>query len=124
MTVVAEAPDRGILDCAVHSLNLTIRPGVARLGQAVLDVEISARRLEEVTAKEHLLGSHLLDCKSAVGLGADRRPKRLIYTEVVLLSHKTAGLGSGRGSRMRRPAAQKSADEPLFGADFQSRQLR
>ena len=41
VVVVVEAFYRRILDGPVHALDLTIRPWVARFGQAVLDVEIS-----------------------------------------------------------------------------------
>src|ERR671928_785922 len=58
---VVEALDGRVLDGPVHSLDLTICPRVPRLGQSVLDVEISASRLEGVAAEEYVLGPHGLD---------------------------------------------------------------
>jgi hypothetical protein len=58
--VVVEAFDGGLLDRAVHPLNLTIRPGMARrmarLRETVLDVEVGAGTLEGVAAEQHLPG--------------------------------------------------------------------
>ena len=46
VAVIVEALDGGILDRAVHALDLTIGPGMARLRQAGLDAEIGASCLE------------------------------------------------------------------------------
>jgi hypothetical protein len=46
VVLVVEAFYRGVLDGAVHPLDLTIRSWVARLGQAVLDIEISTRQFK------------------------------------------------------------------------------
>ena len=58
---IVEPLDRGFLDGAVHALDLTIGPGMAWLGQPVLDVEISTSCLEGVAAEWHLLCPHCLD---------------------------------------------------------------
>src|SRR5215207_9806549 len=52
---VVEALDGGILDGAVHALDLTIGPGMAWLGQPVFDVEIGTSCLEGVAAEWHPL---------------------------------------------------------------------
>lgn len=44
------ALDRGVLDGAVHPLDLTVRPGTAWLGQAMLDPGLLAGRVERMPA--------------------------------------------------------------------------
>ena len=46
MAVVVEALDGRVLDGAVHPLDLTVGPGMLRLGQAMLDVVLGAGELE------------------------------------------------------------------------------
>jgi hypothetical protein len=43
MAVVMEAFNGCLLDCTVHSLDLTIGPGVIGFRQAMLDAEISQK---------------------------------------------------------------------------------
>lgn len=61
VAVVVEAFHGGVLDRAVHPLNLTIRPRMARLRETVLDVEVGVGALEGVAAEQHLLGPHRSD---------------------------------------------------------------
>lgn len=58
VVVVVEALDGCVLDGAVHSFDLAIRPWMAWLCQAMLDVEIGTRRLECMTSERHVLGPH------------------------------------------------------------------
>ena len=48
VVVVVEPLDGGLLDRAVHPLDLTIRPGMLHLGQPVLDIVIAADAVEDV----------------------------------------------------------------------------
>jgi hypothetical protein len=54
VVLVVESLDRGVLDGAVHALDLAVRPRVPRLGEPVVDVELGAGELEGV-AEERLL---------------------------------------------------------------------
>lgn len=58
VVVVVEAFYRRVLDGSVHPLDLTICPWVARFGQTVLDVEISASHLERMATKGHVVTAH------------------------------------------------------------------
>src|SRR3954470_3327022 len=49
MTVVVIALDGGLLDGAVHSLDLAIRPGMIDFGETVLDAVFSASQGEHVS---------------------------------------------------------------------------
>jgi hypothetical protein len=42
--VVVIAPDRRVLERAVHAFDLSVRPGMARFGQAVIDVILGPNR--------------------------------------------------------------------------------
>ena len=48
VAVVVVALDGSILDCAVHSLDLSVRPGMVHLGQAVLDPVVFTDPVEDV----------------------------------------------------------------------------
>ena len=48
MVVVVEAFDGGVLDCAVHALDLAIRPRVFDLGQPMLNFMLAADTVEDV----------------------------------------------------------------------------
>ena len=61
VALVVEPLDGGILDGAVHALDLTIGPRVSRLGEPVLDIELGAGELEGVAEEWLLAGQHLLD---------------------------------------------------------------
>ena len=51
MGFVMEAPDGGVLDRPVHALNLTIRPRVLGLGQAVIDIDDCAGIFEGMSSE-------------------------------------------------------------------------
>ena len=61
VVVIVVAFDGRFLDRAVHPFDLSIRPGMSRLGQAMFDVEIGAGGFEGVAAKEQLVCPHRLD---------------------------------------------------------------
>ena len=61
MAVVVVALDGGVLEGAVHPLDLAVRPGMARLGQAVLDVVLRAGELEGVGTEGLASRQRLLD---------------------------------------------------------------
>src|SRR5882757_7022828 len=48
VAVVVIALDGGFLDCAVHALDLTVRPRVLDLGQPVLDAVLAAAHVEHM----------------------------------------------------------------------------
>jgi hypothetical protein len=48
MIVVVEAFDGGVLDGAVHSLDLAVGPGMLHLGEPVLDAILVADAIEDV----------------------------------------------------------------------------
>ena len=55
MGLVVEALDGGVLDRAVHPLDLTVGPWMARLGQPMLDVEVGAGHFKGVAPEQHSL---------------------------------------------------------------------
>lgn len=61
VVVIVVAFDGRFLDRTVHPFDLSIRPGMSRLGQAMVDVEIGAGGFEGMAAKEHVLCPHRLD---------------------------------------------------------------
>ena len=61
MCLVVEALDGRLFDRPVHSLDLPVGPGMARFGQAMLYIEISAGELKGMAAEEPLLPSLALD---------------------------------------------------------------
>jgi hypothetical protein len=52
VAVVVVAPDSRFLDRAVHPLDLTIGPGMARLGQAMIDVILGTSVLKGMSAED------------------------------------------------------------------------
>src|SRR5215208_3641369 len=88
---VVEALDGGVLDGAVHALDLTIGPGMAWLGGAVLDLEIGTSCLEGVTAEGHLLCPHCLDV-----LGRPAVAGRVSEVSAVIGEHGVDLVGHGR----------------------------
>ena len=96
---VVEALDGRVLDGPVHSLDLTIRPWVPRLGQSVLDVEISASRLEGVAAEGHVLGPHGLDI-----LGRPAVAGWIGKVRAVVGEHGVDFIGHGRGEMAKEVA--------------------
>jgi len=61
---VVKASDGGILDGPVHPLDLAIGPGVTRLGQAMINVVLSAGEFESMRAEEFAARDRLLDERS------------------------------------------------------------
>jgi len=57
------ALDRRVLDRAVHSLAVTIRPRMFGLGQAMVDIGASAGELERMRPESASLRQHLLDLR-------------------------------------------------------------
>src|SRR5919206_3102786 len=96
---VVEALDGRVLDGPVHALDLTIRPRVPRLGQSVLDVEISAGRLEGVAAEGHVLGPHGLDI-----LGRPAVASWVGEVRAVVGEHGVDFIGYGRGEVAKKVA--------------------
>ena len=73
VALVVVALDRGILDGAVHALDLPVGPQVPWLGQPVFDVELGAGELEGVAEERLVARQHLFDVLGrpaiAAGLG-------------------------------------------------------
>ena len=91
MALVVKAPDCGILDGAVHALDLTIGPRVPRFG-SLFNVELGAGELEGVTKERLVTRQHL----SAVL----RRPSiatRLGEVRAVIGEHGVDPVGNRRG---------------------------
>jgi hypothetical protein len=105
VAAVMVALDGGVLDRAVHPLDLTIGPRVPRLGQAVLDVEIGAGGLERVAAKEHLLGPHRLDVLGRPAVTGGIGEVRTIVGE-----HRVDPVGDGGGE-----SPEEVAGDPAGG---------
>ena len=61
VAVVMIAFDRRILDRAVHPLELSVRPGVSRLGQAMVDIVAGTSKLEAVSSEGLAGRNRLLD---------------------------------------------------------------
>jgi hypothetical protein len=61
VAVVVVAFDRRILDRPVHSLDLTVGPGMPRLCQPMFHVQPGACELERMTKEALVLCLHLLD---------------------------------------------------------------
>lgn len=82
VNVVVVAPDRRVLEGAVHPLDLTMRPGTARLGQAVLNVVASAGRFEAAGAERLASGVRLLDERRGRGDVAGRGEMRAVHLDL------------------------------------------
>ena len=52
VAVVAVAPDGRVLEGPVHALNLSVRPGMARLSQSVIDVVLGTGELERMRPED------------------------------------------------------------------------
>ena len=105
VAVVVEAFDGGVFDRAVHPLNLTVRPGMARLRETVLDVEVGAGTLEGVAAEQHLLGAHRSDLL--------RRPRvagRLGEMRAVIGEHGVDLVGNGGSKGPQEIAGDPARD--------------
>src|SRR5258707_5837581 len=59
--VVVEAPDRRVLDRAVHPFDLAVRPRMVKFGQAMVDVVLRAGEVECMCAKQLMASEHLLN---------------------------------------------------------------
>src|ERR687894_1562130 len=57
MSVVVVAPDGRVLEGPVHALDLSVRPGMARFGQAMIDVVLGTGELERMRPDD-LASSH------------------------------------------------------------------
>ena len=90
MAFVVEALDGGVLDCAVHALDLTVGPRMAWLGQPVLDVEIGAGGLEGVAEEGLFVCLHLPDV-----LWRPAVPARLGEVRAVVGEHGVDLVGNG-----------------------------
>lgn len=93
VVVVVEALDGCILDGAIHPFDLAVHSWMARLCQAMLNVEIGTCRLKGMTSVRHVLGPHGLGCPTVtcrigdmganvgenrmdfIGSGCDQRPE-------------------------------------------------
>jgi hypothetical protein len=65
-----ETPNGGLLDCAVHALDLAVGPRVLGLGQPVINVGQGAGVLEGVRAERLLAFEHVPDLGRAPGFAA------------------------------------------------------
>jgi hypothetical protein len=65
MSVVVVAPDSGVLEGAVPPLDLSVRPGMARFGQAVIDVILGTGELERMCPEDLAACYRLLDQRSS-----------------------------------------------------------
>jgi hypothetical protein len=101
---VMVALDRGVLDGAVHPLDLAVRPRTARLGQAMLDLGLIAGPVERMPAVDAwlvALGPVGVGC--SVGL--------LIHLPIVseldavVGQHREDRIGHGYDQRSRRKSA-------------------
>jgi hypothetical protein len=61
MVVVVEPPDGGVLDGAVHALDLAVGPRMLWLGQPVVDVGEGTGVFERVCSERLLARDHLAD---------------------------------------------------------------
>ena len=61
VAVVMVALDSGVLNGAVHSLDLAVGPRMPRLGQAMFDVEVGTRCFKGVAPDGLVLRSHRFD---------------------------------------------------------------
>lgn len=61
VVIVMEALDGRVFDRAVQPLDLAVRPGVLRLGQPVLNVQLGTGVVEGMSAEEFALGDGFLD---------------------------------------------------------------
>ncbi len=61
MGLIVEALDGGVLDGAVHPLDLPVGPGMLGLGETVVDIIPGAGDFEGVGAEELFTRNHLLD---------------------------------------------------------------
>lgn len=61
MAFVVEALDRGILDGAVHPLDLSIGPRMVGFGRAMFDIVPCAGILESMCSEDLSVGDRLLD---------------------------------------------------------------
>jgi hypothetical protein len=120
VAVVVVAPDSGILNCPVHSLDLTIGPRVTDFCQPVLDGIFPADAHEDVLEcaavpfpvdeLDAIIGEDGVD---PVGDGANEVSQDLC-------SHRLSGLGVelGEGKLGRSVNSHKEIELALFGSDL------
>ena len=107
MADVMVALDRGVLDGAVHPLDLSVRPRAARLGQAMLDLGLLAGPIERVPAVDTRLVA-LCPIGSRLGLG--------LLVHRVVVGKLEAQVGQHRADRVRHGGDQiveKGCRDPL-----------
>ena len=61
MAVVVVAPDRCFLEGAVHALDLAVRPGMVRLGEAMIDIVLRTSQLKSMRPDRLALVERLFD---------------------------------------------------------------
>lgn len=88
------ALDRRVLDRAVHSLDLTIRPRMFGRGQAMVDIGASAGELERMRPESAPLRQHLLDLRRRPSLAARIGEMRSVVGE-----HDVDFIGNGLDQR-------------------------
>jgi len=68
--VVVEAPDRGLLDRAVHPFDLAVRPRVVELREAMVDAQLGAGQIKGVGSEGPPICQQLLNlCDLPAALG-------------------------------------------------------
>ena len=70
VALIVEAPDGGVLDGAVHSLDLTVGPRMLGPGGAVLDVVLGAGVFESMGPEALAVGDGLFDERHGRTAGA------------------------------------------------------
>jgi hypothetical protein len=65
VTVVVEAPDRGVLDRAIHSFDLPVRPRMIEFRKAMRDAMLCACQVKRVRSKGLMRRTHALDRRDA-----------------------------------------------------------
>ena len=131
---VVEALHGSFLDCSIHSLDLTVGPGMFRFGQSMIDIVLRARQFESVSTKELAFFEGFLDLWDR-GAACARRGKVdaiVCKDRVDLVRHggdevaQEVGSRSSRGFLMQFDGSEfrgaVDCDEemkfPLLGADL------
>ncbi len=102
VVVVVEALDGRVLDGAVHSLDLTVGPGVLRLCGAMIDPCFCAGELEGVGAEEFSVCQSFLDLRDRRASSARRRELDALVGQhrVDLVGARLRGDGGGSQPRL------------------------
>src|SRR5215211_1929941 len=105
MGLVVEALDGGVLDRAVHPLDLTVGPGMTRFGQSMFDVEVGTGRFERMAPERHPLCPHRAN--------VFRRPpvtRGLREVGAVVRQHDADFVGHGSGKGPEEVASDAPGD--------------